>query len=179
VNSRRERNARSRRGTNVELQFVNVVPNGDDQKAQTRSIIRANAAHFHWRHNRPQQDKSKSKEARHVAQPSSRVAASLVPDHVPTNEIDQLQSSTSHLIENSTVRDHEGNHGIAPLILLSMENPHLEFKVDPFSSFASELPTHFVSRCIIFSKRYCFDDTRTTNYLPTSRCSSYPSGLIH
>jgi hypothetical protein len=65
--SRRQRNARSRPGTKVELQFVNVVPNGQDQKTETQAIIRANAAHFHWRHNRPPRDKCKLKKSRHGA----------------------------------------------------------------------------------------------------------------
>ena len=66
--SRQQRNARSRPGAKVdrELQFVNVVPNSQDQKTETRSIIRANAAHFHWRHNRLR-DKSKLKKSRHGA----------------------------------------------------------------------------------------------------------------
>jgi hypothetical protein len=66
--SRQQRNARSRPGAKVdrELQFVNVVPNNPDYKTETRSIIRANAAHFHWRHNRPR-DKSKLKKSRHGA----------------------------------------------------------------------------------------------------------------
>ncbi|KAH8817202.1 hypothetical protein F5884DRAFT_245066 [Xylogone sp. PMI_703] len=57
---KRQRDARSRPGTKTELQFVNVISGSQHSKAETRTIIRANAAHFHWRHNRPPQDASQS-----------------------------------------------------------------------------------------------------------------------
>lgn len=61
--SRRQRSARSSLGTKVDLQFVYVTPDDRDRRTETRTIVRANAAHFHWRHNRPPQDKSNIKKA--------------------------------------------------------------------------------------------------------------------
>ncbi|OKL64617.1 hypothetical protein UA08_00307 [Talaromyces atroroseus] len=54
---RQQRCARSCPGTKIDLEFVSVRPDDQDQRMKTRSLIRANAAHFHWRHNRPPQDK--------------------------------------------------------------------------------------------------------------------------
>ncbi|RFU31482.1 hypothetical protein B7463_g4882, partial [Scytalidium lignicola] len=85
--SRRQRNARSRPGTKVELQFVNVVPNRQEQKAETQAIIRANAAHFHWRHNRPPRDKCKLKKSRD----------SVVHDHDEVNSCTSLQLKNTQL----------------------------------------------------------------------------------
>jgi hypothetical protein len=50
--------------TKIDLQFVNVKPDDPDQRRETRTVIRANAAHFHWRHNRPPKDKAKNKQTR-------------------------------------------------------------------------------------------------------------------
>lgn len=61
----RQRCARSRPGTKVDFQFVNVKPDDPDQRSATRAVVRANAAHFHWRHNRPPRDKAKLKQAGH------------------------------------------------------------------------------------------------------------------
>jgi hypothetical protein len=162
-----QRNARSRPDTKAALQFVNVVPTGQDECPETRAIIRANAAHFHWRHNRPPQEKPKPKQSRHGArrhtdrlkrgliatEPSSCEPISLWNSgDVATGGIDQLPSSNSHVEENGTVRDYERNHALSPRISLSTENTYLGVKVDPFSSFPSELPPDFVGRCISYSK---------------------------
>ncbi|KAJ8103419.1 hypothetical protein POJ06DRAFT_279217 [Lipomyces tetrasporus] len=56
--SRQQRCARSCPATKIDLQFVNVRPDDQDQRTKTRAIVRANAAHFHWRHNRPPQEKA-------------------------------------------------------------------------------------------------------------------------
>lgn len=65
--SRRQRNARSRPDSKTELHFVNVIPSSQDEKAETRAIIRANAAYFHWRYNRPPQDEPQPSQLRHGA----------------------------------------------------------------------------------------------------------------
>ncbi|KAK9351267.1 hypothetical protein V1523DRAFT_417313 [Lipomyces doorenjongii] len=79
--SRRQRCARSCPGTKIDLQFVNVKPDDQDQRTETRAIIRANAAHFHWRHNRPPQDKSKLKQSGHgaVSRHDERITCPLLP----------------------------------------------------------------------------------------------------
>ncbi|RDW71665.1 hypothetical protein BP5796_07699 [Coleophoma crateriformis] len=60
--------ARARPGPPAELQFVHVVPNGPAAKqSETRSIVRANAAYYHWRHNRRPQDKPKPRKLRNPA----------------------------------------------------------------------------------------------------------------
>ncbi|CRG91231.1 hypothetical protein PISL3812_08279 [Talaromyces islandicus] len=62
---RRQRCARSCPGAKIDLQFINVKPDDPDQKSQTREIVRANAAYFHWRHNRPPRNKAKVKQSGH------------------------------------------------------------------------------------------------------------------
>lgn len=171
-----QRNARSKPDNKAALQFINVVPTGQDECPETRAIIRANAAHFHWRYNRPPQGEPKPKRSRHGArrhtvclkrdliatQPSSCELVSLrVPDDVATGGTDQLPSSNSHVEENDTVHAYERNRTLSPRISLSNENTYLGVKVDPFSSFPSELPPDFVGRCIYYSKHVAL---RLANY---------------
>jgi hypothetical protein len=58
---KRQRCARSCPGNKIDLQFVNAKPDDQNQRRETKAIVRANAAHFHWRHNRPPQDEAKLK----------------------------------------------------------------------------------------------------------------------
>lgn len=61
---RRQRNERSKPDTKTALQFVNVVAADRlEANSETRAIVRANAAHFHWRNNRPPRSKSKNPKA--------------------------------------------------------------------------------------------------------------------
>lgn len=60
--SRKPRCAKSLPGANIDFQFVDVKPQDRNQKRNTQKIVRANAAHFHWRHNRPPRDKVKPQE---------------------------------------------------------------------------------------------------------------------
>lgn len=59
--SRQHRSANSCPGGKIALQFVNVRPEDRNSKKQTQAIVRANAAYYHWRHNRPPRDKTKFK----------------------------------------------------------------------------------------------------------------------
>lgn len=61
--SRKLRCAKSLPAANIDFQFVDVKPDDRNQKRRTQKIIRANAAHFHWRHNRPPRDKGKPQES--------------------------------------------------------------------------------------------------------------------
>lgn len=70
--TRHQRSAKSCPGSKIDLQFVTVKPDDSEQKTRekTRAIVRSNAAHFHWRHNRPPKDKATTttkKQLRHGA----------------------------------------------------------------------------------------------------------------
>ena len=69
---RRPRDPRSKPDTKVKFQFVNEDVASNDGKARARAIVRANAAHFHWRHNRPPNDEPQtSSEGDHTDSRSS------------------------------------------------------------------------------------------------------------
>ncbi len=162
-----QRSAKSSPDTQIQLQFVNVVPTstGKDKRAETLHIIRANAAHFHWRHNRPPHDKWKTKQSTNGvpkrpeplkhgfnSTPSSEESSSP-PDDSPTDELYQLPTPSSSSVESAQSGSDEKDPEMSPITLLTMDTTYLGHKVDPFSSCASDLPPEFVGRCIRYSKR--------------------------
>jgi hypothetical protein len=99
---RYQRCAKSYPDTKIDLQFVNVKPDDPDQGRQTRAVIRANAAHFHWRHNRPPKDKAKTKQTRHgdVTRHDKRIPSPLSPMSSSTQlaaDIDPFSSYNCNL----------------------------------------------------------------------------------
>jgi len=180
MTSRQHRNTRSRPGTEVELQFINVVSTDQERKptkAARRSLVRANAAHFHWRNNRPPQDKLKAKKSRHVAQLSLGAESSAtIAVHGVGNETDQLQRSNHPLIKHDAVYDNIHPNFYPGSFMLPNTTQLGSYLVDPFSYYECELPRDFVSRCITFSKPLCFYYYRPQ--LIISRCSDDSACLV-
>jgi hypothetical protein len=148
--SRQQRNPKSQPGYKIAFQFVNVLPNDHDlkTKVQTRSFIRENAAHFHWRHNRPPKHTCKPKKQQPIARsssPPSTKHSSKALNHSAAIGIGHPQVSDSYHDKRSSSYHY---HQIE-------KNAELGFNVDPFPSYDSELPRDLVSRCIIFSKLQC------------------------
>jgi len=149
---RRQRNSRSRPGTVVEVQFVNVVPNDENGKTSTQSVVRANAAHFHWRHNRPPQDRGKQTQKITQVAPTLHSSRAKHMNVCPPQAIKEvsLQSSAPLYIENGEFKSQEELESSSSLSLANKQ-PSFE-EVDPFSTYDCDLPREFVSRCITFSK---------------------------
>jgi len=138
MSSRQQRNPKSQPGNKVELQFVTVVPNDPNWNTANHSIIRANAAHFHWRHNRPPRGGSKLAKKSQGGPSSISSLAKLtygIPNRQAANRIRSLQGSTPSQLECGGLIDQPSSE-----------------EVDPFSSYECNLPRGFVSRCITFSK---------------------------
>jgi hypothetical protein len=147
VTSRRQRNAKSRPGAQLEFQFVNVKPNAQDQKTkiETRSFIRGNAAHFHWRHNRPPKDVRKPVKSRQIARPSSSPAS----EHPSEARERGAANGTSELHTSKQYHDKQ----VALYHYHDFDrNTQLGFGIDPFPSYDSELPRDLINRCIDYSK---------------------------
>ena len=152
--SRQQRNSKSQPGNKVELQFINVVPNDQNQNAETRSIIRANAAHFHWRHNRPPREGCKPhKKSIQVAPTLGSSCARPtggIGDGQSRHGTDSQQSSIPSQTEHGELNSQEW---MSSRSLLTLTNNQLGLEeVDPFSTFECDLPREFVSRCITFSQ---------------------------
>lgn len=137
--SRYQRSSRSRPDAKPELQFVNVEISGPENKAKTRSLVRANAAHFHWRHNRPPRD---SDEAENLI---SRRAPARAPQK-------RSQTSRPHSKESHANPGHDRTDCC---LSGTPEVGRAQLGVDvldPFGSYVCALPSDLVSRCITFSK---------------------------
>jgi len=154
MSSRQKRSSKSQPGNKVELQFVNVVPDDQHQNTGTRSLIRAHAAHFHWRHNRPPREGGKP----HTK--SIRVAPTLpllCPKPTCRNPDRRAVDGTAHLQILTSCNEHDELIGQDETSLISSHTltnyqPSSE-EIDPFSTYECELPREFVSRCITFSKQ--------------------------
>ncbi|RDW66559.1 hypothetical protein BP6252_10194 [Coleophoma cylindrospora] len=126
--SPRSGSARARPDAPAELQFVHVVPNGpEDKKSETRSIVRANAAYFHWRHNRPPQDKPRPRKLRNTAQKHTQSRErSRAHDTAARKRVGGRESSEDAVNNN---HHHEiGQHPMPP-----------------------EIPEDFTSRCLTYN----------------------------
>lgn len=159
-----QRKPKSQPGAKVELQFVNAAPNDLDRKSQTRSIIRANAAHFHWRHNRPPQEKvnphKRSRAAIETPLSLTKVSSG-VPDFCAVDGATQTESYVDYYDGDDSNMMSLGSS------LASLTGQVGSEDVDPFSTYECAFPRDLVSRCITFSKQQDSCDCRTSNSLKT------------
>ena len=150
-----QRDARSKPDARNELQFVLVEPGHEskEEKNRTRSVIRANAAHFHWRHNRPPgwQDESqrpllRRKRAEKKSTKSKTASATKSPAPQKARRQASVYGQQLHL-------NHASQQDIyhCEAVLQDM-TPWREYALGSLASFASDLPPDYVTRCIAFSQ---------------------------
>ncbi|KAJ6008887.1 hypothetical protein N7499_001066 [Penicillium canescens] len=142
---KRQRCARSCPGNKIDLQFVNAKPDDQNQRKETKAIVRANAAHFHWRHNRPPQDEAKlkpskrgtvSRQVKSISRPlrpmnSTQLEAGASPFSTynckfPTSFVYHCVAFNAEVILPALFPDGANNHNIrASLIQMSSSNPYV------------------------------------------------------
>ena len=152
----------SRTEARVGIQFVNVGPPGQESKEEqtrTLSIVRSNAAHFHWRHNRPSGSHKLLKAPRST---QKRVRKDpKKPRKDPGLEVQSSHRARTGVVKRKNNRlqnseFHVSQHGVlynlseaASMTML----PWRDTQLNPLATFASELPPYFINRCITYSKK--------------------------
>ena len=166
-----QRHARSQPDTRTDFQFVHLELPGQTciaaERTGIRSLVRANAAHFHWRHNRPPRPENKIQLPRPRTKPAQKTSGKVntclnvtLPSRrraqrrTPSKKISLAQSSLPHLLQDS-IFYHDGNEFESHAMV-----PWRECQLGPLATFASGLPLDFITRCITYSKN------RVGPYLP-------------